>query len=75
MPYLLEKGYEIVVYDLYTYGDVFKDISNPKIGITMRQQGLGKPEWSHEAPKEKEKEEKEKNTDKKTEKKTEKKKK
>src|SRR3989338_970741 len=53
----------------------FKDISNPKIGITMRQQGLGKPEWSHEAPKEKEKEEKEKNTDKKTEKKTEKKKK
>ena len=31
VPYLLEKGYEIVVYDLYTYGDVFKDISNPKL--------------------------------------------
>ena len=26
----------------------FKDISNPKIGITMRQQGLGKPEWEQE---------------------------
>lgn len=26
----------------------FKDVSNPKIGITMRQQGLGKPEWEHE---------------------------
>ena len=23
----------------------FKDISNPKIGMTMRQDGLGKPEW------------------------------
>ncbi len=24
----------------------FKDISNPKIGLTMRQPGLGKPEWA-----------------------------
>jgi DNA-directed RNA polymerase subunit E' len=23
----------------------FKDISSPKIGMTMRQEGLGKPEW------------------------------
>lgn len=23
----------------------FKDLSNPKIGLTMRQDGLGKPEW------------------------------
>lgn len=23
----------------------FKDITNPKIGLTMRQAGLGKPEW------------------------------
>lgn len=23
----------------------FKDITNPKIGMTMRQDGLGKPEW------------------------------
>ena len=23
----------------------FKDPANPKIGVTMRQQGLGKPEW------------------------------
>ncbi|MBS3119431.1 DNA-directed RNA polymerase [Candidatus Woesearchaeota archaeon] len=26
----------------------FKDPTNPKIGMTMRQQGLGKPEWSIE---------------------------
>jgi DNA-directed RNA polymerase subunit E' len=26
----------------------FKDITNPKIGITMRQDGLGKPEWAEE---------------------------
>ncbi len=26
----------------------FKDISNPKIGLTMRQQGLGKLEWLSE---------------------------
>ena len=24
----------------------FKDITNPKIGLTMRQEGLGKPEWA-----------------------------
>lgn len=24
----------------------YKDLSNPKIGLTMRQEGLGKPEWS-----------------------------
>ena len=29
----------------------FKDITNPKIGLTMRQPGLGKPEWSIEDPK------------------------
>lgn len=26
----------------------FKDLNNPKIGITMRQAGLGKPEWAIE---------------------------
>ncbi len=26
----------------------YKDITNPKIGLTMRQQGLGKPEWNEE---------------------------
>lgn len=26
----------------------FKDLNNPKIGITMRQAGLGKPEWANE---------------------------
>lgn len=26
----------------------YKDITNPKLGLTMRQQGLGKPEWSEE---------------------------
>lgn len=31
VPHLLSKGYEIVVYDLYLYGDVFKGISNPKL--------------------------------------------
>jgi DNA-directed RNA polymerase subunit E' len=30
----------------------YKDISNPKIGLTMRQQGLGKLEWITEEPKE-----------------------
>lgn len=24
----------------------FKDVTNPKIGLTMRQPGLGKPEWT-----------------------------
>ncbi|MBW2973524.1 DNA-directed RNA polymerase [Candidatus Woesearchaeota archaeon] len=33
----------------------FKDITNPKIGLTMRQQGLGKLEWIEEEEKEKEK--------------------
>jgi len=28
----------------------YKDPNNPKIGMTMRQQGLGKPEWSVEEP-------------------------
>jgi len=31
VPSLLEKGHEVVVYDLYIYGDVFKDINNPKL--------------------------------------------
>jgi|SRR3989338_1278397 len=26
----------------------YKEITNPKIGLTMRQQGLGKPEWNLE---------------------------
>ncbi len=26
----------------------YKDITNPKLGLTMRQAGLGKPEWSEE---------------------------
>ena len=26
----------------------FKDVTNPKLGLTMRQQGLGKAEWSEE---------------------------
>jgi len=28
----------------------FKDPTNPKIGLTMRQVGLGKPEWSESKP-------------------------
>ncbi len=32
----------------------FKDSSSPKIGLTMRQNGLGKIEWLEEEPKEKE---------------------
>lgn len=31
IPSLLSKGYEVIVYDLYMYGDVFKDITNPKL--------------------------------------------
>lgn len=38
----------------------FKDVSNPKIGVTMRQQGLGKLEWFAAAEEEKEKPKKEK---------------
>ena len=34
----------------------FKDITNPKIGLTMRQQGLGKLEWIEEEEKKPEKE-------------------
>lgn len=45
----------------------YKDITNPKIGLTMRQEGLGKLEWLEE--------EKAKKTEKKEEKKEEKKKK
>ena len=42
----------------------FKDILNPKLGLTMRQQGLGRLEWIKEeleekAPKKEEKEDKE----------------
>lgn len=29
----------------------YKDISNPKLGLTMRQKGLGKTEWIEEAKK------------------------
>ncbi len=43
----------------------FKDMLNPKLGLTMRQQGLGKLDWLKEeieekAPKKEEKESKEK---------------
>ena len=31
----------------------FKDIANPKLGLTMRQKGLGKLEWIDEEPKKK----------------------
>ncbi len=31
VPDLLKKGYEVVVYDLYTYGEVFKDINDSKL--------------------------------------------
>lgn len=31
VPSLLAKGYEVVVYDLYIYGDVFKGINDPKL--------------------------------------------
>jgi DNA-directed RNA polymerase subunit E'/Rpb7 len=35
----------------------YKDISNPKLGLTMRQKGLGRLDWNEEEPeKEKEKE-------------------
>jgi len=33
----------------------FKDTSNPKIGVTMRQSGLGKFEWLQEQPEKKKK--------------------
>ncbi len=36
----------------------YKDLNNPKIGLTMRQEGLGKTEWL-EQPKESKKEDKE----------------
>ncbi|MGV8171946.1 MAG: DNA-directed RNA polymerase [Candidatus Woesearchaeota archaeon] len=32
----------------------YKDLTNPKIGLTMRQEGLGKDEWINEPVKEKE---------------------
>lgn len=38
----------------------FKDVTNPKIGLTMRQQGLGKIEWLKEEKKPAEKKTKEK---------------
>ena len=44
----------------------FKDVTNPKIGLTMRQPGLGKLEWiaAEEAPSEaKEEKKKEKKND------------
>ena len=31
----------------------YKDISNPKFGLTMRQQGLGRLDWVDEQPEEK----------------------
>jgi DNA-directed RNA polymerase subunit E' len=34
----------------------FKEVTNPKLGLTMRQQGLGKMEWLTEEPKKKLKE-------------------
>ncbi|MEK6868091.1 MAG: DNA-directed RNA polymerase, partial [Nanoarchaeota archaeon] len=32
----------------------FKELTNPKLGLTMRQGGLGKLEWADEEPKPKE---------------------
>jgi len=29
VPYLITKGYDVIVYDLYLYGQVFKNINNP----------------------------------------------
>ncbi len=31
VPSLLKNGYEVTVYDLYWYGNVFSDINNPKL--------------------------------------------
>jgi nucleoside-diphosphate-sugar epimerase len=31
VPNLLAKGYEVVVYDVYHYGETFKDINDPKL--------------------------------------------
>lgn len=31
VPHLLAKGYKVVVYDMYTYGEVFKDINDTKL--------------------------------------------
>ncbi len=36
----------------------FKDVTNPKIGLTMRQEGLGREDWYEEEEKKPEKEEK-----------------
>ena len=38
----------------------YKDINNPKIGLTMRQVGLGKEEWLEESKKKEDKKENEK---------------
>lgn len=43
----------------------FKDITNPKIGLTMRQPGLGKIEWLEEEKEKKEKPKEDKKTAKK----------
>ena len=45
----------------------YKDIANPKIGLTMRQPWLGKPEWSEKAPAKEAGEEKEEKKEKKKE--------
>ncbi|MFA6461836.1 MAG: DNA-directed RNA polymerase [Candidatus Woesearchaeota archaeon] len=37
----------------------YKDLNNPKIGLTMRQEGLGKLEWLDQSGKEPKKEDKE----------------
>ncbi len=44
----------------------FKDVTNPKIGLTMRQEGLGKEDWYEEEEKKPEKEEKKEAKPKKT---------
>ena len=31
IPFLLDGGYKVTVYDLYIYGDIFKDIDNPNL--------------------------------------------
>ncbi len=48
----------------------FKDPTNPKIGLTMRQSGMGKPEWAEAKAAAVAAEKKEEKTDKKADKKT-----
>jgi DNA-directed RNA polymerase subunit E' len=53
----------------------YKDVLNPKLGLTMRQQGLGRLDWIADEEEKPEKKEEEKETKKDTKKKEDKKKK